>query len=249
MELNFTNSSDEFFINMDLHTALPLPRQRENVLQFSEIVQKQFPIMSEFYQRETGEYVLESDRTAGTYQWMELSKKRLSSGVFNPLQVDDAYQQHTWILDRSRYFLGVSHLDVESLDLLYGFNLEYMGNRDALVHDSLLEGSLLGAVADLSDGIVLNFEPILIFAIEDDCSLQARLAIETHNNIYQIRSDDYTDDPISIYFTLRAHRRPGEKFDPVKSLKHQAKIGEDLLARIVIPRIVRPIALAIAADQ
>jgi len=249
MESDFTSSSDEFFINMDLHTSLPLPRQRETVLQFSEVVQKQFPSMSEFFQRETGEYVLESDRTAGTYLWMELSEKRLSSGMFNPAQAEDAYQQHAWILDRSRYFLGVSHLDVESLDLVYGFNLDYLGNRDALVHDSLLEGSLLASLADRSGAIVLNFEPILIIALEDDCSMQARIAIETHNNVYQVRNDDYEEDPISIYFTLRAHRRPGEKFDPIQSLRRQARLGEDLLTRIVIPRIVRPIALAIAADQ
>ena len=42
---------------------------------------------------------------------MELAKRRLGSGSFNPPGVADAYAQHRWVLDRSRYFLGISYLD------------------------------------------------------------------------------------------------------------------------------------------
>lgn len=249
MDLGFSSFSDDFFINMDLRTSLPLPRERETVLQFCEAVQKQFPDLTDFYQRENGEHVLEGDRSSESYRWVGLDSRRLSSGAFNPPDSEAAYQQHTWLLDRSRYFLGVSHLDVETLDLVYGFNLDCASNRDEIVCETLISGSRLAALLGQTDAVVMNFEPVFVIALNDERNLQARLAIETHNTTGQIRSGDYDEEPISVYFTVRAYPHGAERFDPVKSLMQQAKIGEDLLARAVIPNVVHPIASAIAATQ
>lgn len=249
MAADFSNFSDDFFINMDLNTALPMPQGRETVLQFCEAAQKNFADMSDFYQRETGEYVLEGDRNAGSYRWLELGPRRLSSGSFNPASVEDCYQQHAWLLDRSRYFLGISHLDVESLDLIFGFNLDYVGNRDAVVCEALLEGSRLGTLLGYNEAVPLSFEPSLIVALDPECSMQARLAIETRNSSYQVRTGNYEEEPISVYLTVRAYPRPGERIELSKSLTRQSELGEDIVTRIIIPKFVRPIALAIAAAQ
>ncbi len=245
----FSNFSDDFFVNFDLHTSLPLPQGRETVLHFCETVQKQFPEMTDFHQRENGEYVMEGDRSSGSYRWLGLEQRRLSAGAFNPSDIATAYEQHEWVLDRSRYFLGVSHLDVESLDLVYGFNLDCAGNRDEIVHEALISGSRLASFLSESDATALNFEPVFVVALNDDCSLQARLAIETRNSAYQVRTGDYEEEPISIYFTIRAHPHPGRQFDLVNSLTEQARLGEDIVVRVIIPNIVRPIASAIAATQ
>ena len=118
MSTNFGNFCDDFFVNMHLHTALPMPEARETILGFCEAVQKEFPDLSTFYRRDDGTYVLEGDRTAGSYRCVEIAQRELSSGAFNPDSVDAACRQHAWVLERSRYFLGISHLDVESLDLV-----------------------------------------------------------------------------------------------------------------------------------
>jgi len=249
MTTSFNNFCDDLFVNMDLNTALSMSQGRETILQFCESVQKQFPDMSDFYQRETGQYVLEGDRHGGSYRWLEIASRRMSSGAFNPSEPEDAYRQHGWLLERSRYFLGISHLDVESLDLIYGFNLDYTGNRDAIVCDALLEGSRLGALVADANAQALNFEPALVIALDEDCSIQYRLAIETRCSSYQVRTGNYEEEPISVYFTVRGYPRPGERFDPVASLPRQAEIGESVIARAVIPNIVRPIALAISAAQ
>ena len=249
MSASFSNFSDDFFVNIDLNTSLPMPQERETVLHFYEVVQKQFPDLADFYQRDTGEFVLEGDREAGSYRWLELGSRRLSAGAFNPADVADAYRQHAWLLDRSRYFLGVSHMVVESLDLVYGFNLDYAGNRDAIVCEALLEGCRLAALLTHGEAAALNFEPSLIVALDAECCMQARLAIETRNSSYQVRTGTYDDEPISVYLTVRAYPRPGERFDVGKSISHQAVVGEDLVARVVIPSAVRPIASAIAAAQ
>ncbi len=249
MSSGFSNFSDDFFVNFDLHTSLPLPTERETVLHFCEAVQKQFPEMTDFHQRENGEYVLEGDHDSGSYRWLGLEQRRLSAGAFNPPDVGAAYEQHEWVLDRSRYFLGVSHLDVESLDLVYGFNLDCIGNRDAIVHDALVGGSRLASFLNEADAVALNFEPSFVVALNDDCSLQARLAVETRNSTYQVSTGDYEEEPISIYFTIRAHPHPGRQFDLVSSMTEQARIGEDIVVRVLIPNIVHPIASAIAAAQ
>jgi hypothetical protein len=178
-----------------------------------------------------------------------VGSRRFSSGAFNPGDTEEAYRQHEWLLDRSRYFIGVSHLDVESLDLIYGFNLEYVGNRDAIVCEALLEGCRLASMLAQPEAAPLNFEPSLVIALDPECGLQARLSIETRSSTYQVRTGQYEGEPISVYCTIRAYPQPGERFDMVKSLARQGQAGEDLVARVVIPNIVRPIASAIAAAQ
>ena len=249
MATSFSNFSDDFFVNADLNTSLTLPRERETVLHFCESVQKEFADLTDFYQREAGAHVLEGNRQSGSYRWMEIDTRRLASGSFNPDDMDEAYRLHRWILDRSRYFLGISHLDVESLDLVYGFNLDYVGNRDAIICDALVAGTPLGTLISEAASSAISFEPSLIVAVDEECSLQARMAIETRNSSYQVRTGNYEQEPISVYFTIRAHPRPGERFDPTQSLPRQREIGEDLLGRVVIPQIVCPIASAIAAAQ
>lgn len=249
MNTSFSNFSDDFFVNVDLHTSLTLPNERETVLHFCESVQKQFPDLSDFYRRDNGEHILEANRQSGSYRWMSLDAQRLSMGAFNPDRVADAYDMHAWILDRSRYYLGISHLDVESLDLVYGFNLDYMGNRDAIVFEALLSGSPLASLVVDGDAMPLNVEPSFIVALDEDCCMQARLNIETRNSSYQVRTGRYDEEPISVYFTIRAYPQPSERFDIGESFKRQKVVGEEMLTRVVIPQILRPIASAISAAQ
>lgn len=250
MSASFSNFSDDYFVNMDLHTSLPLPTERETVLSFCEVVQKQFPDLSDFYRRDNGPYVLEGDRNADSYRWMELGAQQLACGAFNPADTEDAYAQHGWILERSRYFLGISHLDIESLDLVYGFNMDFAGNRDTIVCDALLEGSRLSRFLTNTGGTALNCEPSIVVSLDTDCFLQARIAIETRNSTYQVRTGVYDEEPISVYFTIRAYPRSGgQRFDMGESLQQQSQVGEDLLNRVVIPSVIRPIAATIASAQ
>ena len=96
MSASYGNFSDDYFVNMDLHTSLPLPAERETVLNFCEAVQKQFPELSDFYRRDNGPYVLEGDRNAGSYRWVELSTQLLASGSFNPSDTEEV-SQDIWL--------------------------------------------------------------------------------------------------------------------------------------------------------
>jgi hypothetical protein len=247
MDADFKSVADDFFVNLNLQTTLTLPTSRETILHYCEAVQKEFPTMTSFYQRDTGEYVLEGDRDSGNYRWLELQAHHMSSGYFNPPDVASACRQHRWLLDRSIYYLGVTGLDVEALDVIYGFNMDFQGNRDAIVAQALLSGSPILSLLSEGQGKPVEFEPSFTVALDEDCYLQARVLLETRSNSYQVRTGRYDEEPISIYFTIRQYQQPGKLLDVRKSFDKQCEICEDLASRIVLPNIIRPIAAAIAS--
>jgi hypothetical protein len=249
MSCEFGTVADDFFLNANLQTTLALPGGRETILQFCEAVRKEFRDMTSFYQRESGEYVLEGDHESGVYQWMELQSHNLSAGYFNPPDLDEARRFHSWLLERSVYYLGVSGLDVECLDVLYGFNLDFRGNRDAIAARALLEGSPLAALGACEGCKPVEFEPSLVIALEEECYLQARLSLETRSSSYQVRTGEYDEEPISIYFTVRQYPQPGKPFDLKDAFGRQCEIGQDLVRRVVIPHVVQPVAAAIATAE
>jgi hypothetical protein len=246
--MDFSSIADDFFVNLNLETTMQLPDSRETVLHFFEAVQKQFPSMAGFFRRDDGEYCLEADREAGSYQWAEIHRRRLCAGHFNPPGMADAAGLHEWLLERSVYYLGIGGLDIEALDVMFGFNLDYTGNRDELVAEALLAGSPFSGL--LGEGLrPVEFEPSLVVAIDEGCYMQARIAIETRCNSYQVRTGQYDNEPISVYFTVRRYPQPDQVIDAVASFRRQREIAEDVVSRLVIPQVIRPIAEAIATAQ
>jgi hypothetical protein len=242
----FSGVADDFMVGMNLNTTLALPNSRDTILHFCEAVQREFPSMTSFYQRESGEFVLEGDRDSGNYQWMELHPHRLSAGFYNPPALSAGYGMHTWLLDRSVYFLGVSAIDVDSLDATLAFDLDYKGNRDDIVAQALLSGSPLGALMGERMLKTLEFEPNMVVALDEGCYLQARVQIETRGATAQVRTGEYEDEPISVYLTIRRYQRPGRTMAVRESFAQQCEWCEDLARRAVVPNIINPIAAAIA---
>ncbi len=241
--------ADDFYVNMDLETVLSLPTNRETVLHFCEAIQKQYPSMTGFYQRDAGEFVLESDRESGRYFWMEIHPKRLSAGAFNPQSLAEAYQLHRWLLDRSRYFLGIGGLDVEALNVSFGFNMDFKGNRDAIVADALLTGSPLSAVVGEGIGKCVECQPSMVISLDSECYLQARLALETHCSNFQVRTGQYDREPISVYFTVRGYPQPGQVMNLEEAFDLQRDHCEQIVGSTILPQVLRPLADAIAAAQ
>jgi hypothetical protein len=246
---DFSRAADDFFVNLNLQTTLALSNSRETILHFFEAVQKEFGEMTSFLQRDTGEFVLEGNRDGGSYRWLELQSHRLSAGFFNPPDLAEAYRLHTWLLDRSVYYLGISGMDVESLDVMFGFNLDFQGNRDAIVAQALWTGSSLAALTGEGNAKIVECEPTLVIALDEDCYMQARLSLETRSNSYQVRTGQFDDEPISVYFTVRRYPQPGMIIRLKESFARQSEICEDLSGRVVIPQVIQPIAAAIASAE
>src|SRR4029077_20743300 len=126
-------------------------------------------------------------------------------------------------------------------------DFHYQGNHDEVVAEAMGVGHGLEGIFELPQARVINFEPSLTLALNDSCQLQCRLAIETHTNAFQVRSREFGDDPIRVYFTVRQYWGAGPDMTFIESLRRQREVGEEILSQAVIPRIVQPLAQAIAS--
>ena len=244
---HYSQDADDFYVNIHLNTEMELPTNRDTVLHFFEQIKKGFPDLRNFHTRENGDLVLEGDKEAGSYRWVAIEPRRLCSGHTNPDSLEDAYRQHELVLDMAPPLLMISLLDCEALDVMYGFDFTYDGNHDEVVTEALGVGSALEGLLELPRSRVINFEPSLTLCLDESCQLQCRLAIETRTNALQVRTGEYSDNQISLYFTIRQYWGCGPEQSFLDSFQRQREIGEDVLRRSVIPRIVRPLAQVIAS--
>jgi hypothetical protein len=243
----YSSFCEDFYVNMRLGSQLNMPHQRETLLSFFERVQKEFPSMTRFRKNENGELNLEEDRSGHHYRWVSLEAKRLTAGHVNPPSVADALRLHQFLLELAPYHLGVSGVEIDYLDVLFGFDLSFSGNHDEIIAESLLSDSPLNCLTEEFGAKAVDFQPTVTVALSDDCRLQARIDIVTRTNSYQVRTGDYSDDVISVYLILRRYwgDRPREPLD--KLLSELAERAEQLCDRHVLPKVIRPIWAAIAS--
>ena len=244
----FSHLATDFYSNMHLNTEMPLPSTREAVLEFFGRVQKSYPSMRNFYTRENGDFVMEEDKDQPHHRWLSLEPRRICSGFVNPEDTEDAVEQHKLILELVPYMLTVSPLDCEALDYMMGFDFTYQGNHDLLVARALGCSPAFERLPKLEGATVLNFEPNMTISLEESCRLQARLMVETRTNAYHVRRDEFPEEHISVFFTVRQYG----------SLEHDASFAErmvqlrdkceQLLDEFVIEEVLVPLSQAIAAS-
>src|SRR4051812_17992272 len=203
--MNRFSEADDFYINVNLGTAMELPSSRDTVLHFFEQMRKAFPDLNNFYTRESGDLVLEGDKDLEAYRWVAIEPRRLCTGQVNPESLEDAYRQHEMVLELAPHLLTISLLDCEALDVMYGFDFTYEGNHDEVVAEALGVGPGLEGLLDVPGARVINYEPSVTLALDEACRLQCRLSIETRTNAYQVRTGEFSEDQISLYFTVRQY--------------------------------------------
>lgn len=242
----FSSLCDDFYVNMNLSTEMELPNNRETILHYFERLRKQYPSMRNFFCRDKGDFVLEEDKDRGQYRWATVEHRRLCSGHVNPDDVSDAIEQHKLVLDLVPYMLSVSPLDCEALDLLYGFDFTYRGNHNQLVAEALGVSPAYERLAEAPGATVLNHEPSITLALDQDCRLQCRVSIETRTNAYQVRTGDYPEEQLSVYFTARQYGSLGAGSTFVSALEELAQICHQMVDEYVVDSVLRPLARAIA---
>lgn len=243
----YSSFCEDFYVNMRLGSQLPLPSERDTVLHFFDRVQRAFPGMSRFRRHDNGELNLEEDRNESSYRWVTLEPKRLSSGHVNPQTVEESLKLHKFVLEQAPHNLGISPVEIDYLDVLLGFDLSFSGNHDEIVAESLMPGSPLTSLSEEAGAKPVDVQPSVTIALSEDCRLQARVDIITRTNSYQVRTGDYGDDMISVYFILRRYWGDRPKVELDKMAAELAERADALCGEYVLPRIVRPISAAIAS--
>lgn len=238
----------DFYVNLKLGMKMDLPTERQTVLDLFERVKKECPGMERF-RRFRGELALESGEKDGKTQWLALRRNTVRAGCVNPAELDVAYRMHKAVLEITPFFLSISPLDVDYLEVLFGFDLEAQGNQNAIVHDALLGGTPLGELVDRDSASPIDVQPLLGGALNEAMDLQVYYEIKTRTTPRQIREKDYTDEPISVYVTLR-------KYSPCEAIKELPAAFDDLAGRAerlterkVLPKLISPLREAIAASR
>jgi hypothetical protein len=228
---------------------MELPSRRETVLHFFDSLQKAFPQLTDFDCRENGEFVLEEDREQGSYRWVTLETRRLCTGYVNPPGLEAADAHHEHVLETAPYHLDFSQLDCEAMDVLFAFDFLFSGNHDEVVAEALGLHTTFESLLQLPGSRVINYEPSMMLAMDETCRLQCRMNIETRTNAYQVRTGQFPEAPISVYFTVRQYwgRQAIKSF--VESYRNQRKICQELVDNHIIPAVIRPLAQTIAAKQ
>ena len=110
--------------------------------------------------------------------------------------------------------LSVSPLDCESLNIMYGFDFLYRGNHNELLVEALGLPPALERMLEIPGATVLGSEPALQLALDADCRTQCRLSFEARTAAYHVRTGEFPEDQLSVYFTARRYGSldPGETY-------------------------------------
>lgn len=245
---------NDFYVNQKLSLKMELPRTRETVLDLFERVRKIYPCMHNF-RRYRDEYALESSQTQMPHRWAAMKANYIRSGTVNPPSMEEAYSLHRNLLTLAPAYLSISPLDVDHLELLFGFDLVAGGNHDAIVLDALMRGSPMAALLDIHDAHVMECQPMVGMAVTRRGDYEIFFEVKTRpTNGGLQRESEMADnseraDPISVYLTLR-------KFGPITELSQltdmfamMAAKGEELIDQRVIPGLIVPIREALSSGN
>ena len=244
MATSFGALCSDFYINQKVSLKLDLPTGRETVLDMFDRVRREVPAMDHF-RRFEGEISLESPEREAQYSWFALTGTAVRSGWVNPLSLEEAYRLHQLILDIAPFFLSISPIDVEYIELVYGFDLDAETNRNEIVFDALLGNSALAGLVDHDSESILDAQPFLGMCLNDSCDLQAFVEVKTRTRSAEIATGHFDDQPISVYLTVR-------RYGPLRAIEEfKTTFGtlaghiERLAEERVLPNIVVPIREAI----
>ena len=247
MATSFGALCTDFYVNQKLALKMDLPGERDTVLHFFDRIRKQAPALNRF-RRYDGELALESGRRDGEYQWLALRRTSVRSGHVNPQSMNDAYQFHRLILDVAPHFLGVNALDVDYLELMFGFDLDCKENHDEVIHQALFADTPVGKLVDTPKGKVLDVQPVFGTTLTEKGDLQAYYEVKTRQKSRRGSSRQFRDEPISLFLTLR-------QYGPIDSVEQLQTINESLTQQCealatdkLVPDLLTPIARQITSS-
>ncbi len=236
----------DFYINTKLNVRMELPTNREPVLELFERTRRSYPAMNAF-RRYKDELALESAPNATPHRWIAIRNASVRSGVVNPTTADEMYSIHRTSVEISPYFLSISPLDIEYIELLYGFDLTAKGNHDAIAANALFAGSPMAALLDTAEINVLDCQPAMGMKLVDDDGLEVHFEVKTRSK--GKKPNEPNTDPISVYLTLR-------KYDPVTNLEEltprlneMIERGQTLVDDYALPNLLMPLREEIASGS
>ncbi|MDX2146832.1 MAG: hypothetical protein SFZ23_04860 [Planctomycetota bacterium] len=238
----------DFYVNHKLGVKMDLPKGRESVLDLFERLRKQFPQMNQL-RRFREEVALESPQAEPPHRWVAMRGNTIRSGTVNAAAWDESYALHLSVLELAPFFLNISPLDVDHLELLYGFDMAAQGNHDAIVCQAFYSSSPLAALMELPDAHPIECQPTLGFALGEKAGSELFVEVKTRTGPRGMRPAEPREDPISVYLTIRRFAPLRDVKELPALLKSMAEIGESVVQSHVIPSLLVPLRDAIGSSN
>jgi hypothetical protein len=226
---------------------MKLSLDRATMVAFVERMQRLYPTLVNFHQDQRhGESTLEENRTGRSYRWLSLETSRLASGYLSPPEPADAYKFNLAVLETIPHYLAVTTVDLDYIDVLWGFDFECKTNHHELIAEALLGESPFGKLLEGSGVKAANYEVSTTVTLSEDARTQARVWVEPRTSASQIRSGDFAEESLSVYVILRQFAG-GKKLPELHEIQaQQIEIGEKFIDEHVIGKFLSPIRAAIA---
>ena len=248
MATSFGALCTDFYVNLKLSLKMDLPSDRETILHLFDRVRRSVPSMDRL-RRYDGELALESSRRDSEYRWLALRQTSIRMGHVNPPSMDAAIKTHAMLLQTAPYHLTISPLDVDCLELLFGFDLECSSDQDEVVYQALYGDSPLSELIKVPGASIMDVQPSFGLSLSDSGHLQAYFEVKTRTKSRRGHSRRYRSEPLSIYLTLRRYG-PIDKVDELPELfSDLAQRADSLAAEILVPNLLAPIARQITSSN
>ena len=243
---------DDLYVSSRLSLKLNLTLERETVLHFFDRIRREHPPLRRLRRKSDGSFVLEESeadpREGGPRRWIRLEPTALRVGHFNPPTADTWRRFGATLFEYAPYFLSLSDLDIDHLEVVYGFDFEYRGNHDQLVAETLLADHPLSAVFSGDQQTpIIDCQPYIGIALTPDCNMQAYLDIKSRTSTFEVRTGEYDPQILSVYLTLRQYWGLGDEANLPQAFCSLNDAAAELAAQRVIPMVVNPLAMAIAS--
>jgi len=224
--------------------SVDLPQVKESASELFDRIKREIP---EFERIRTfdDEVALETAEIDGRYQWIGVRPRQIGSGSVNPEQIESAYDLHKLILELAPYYLSISALQIEFVELVFGFDLPAQENRNAVVMQSLYGQSPLASLADAGVEPLLDVQPRIGFALNEACDLQAFVEVKTRTSAAEAATQIFQDEPITVFLTVRRNGPLEGVEEFATTFGRLAGHIEHIAEQRVIPDIVIPLHQAI----
>jgi hypothetical protein len=240
---------DAFYVHCRLFLKLDLTIERETVLHFFDRIRKEYPGLRKLRRRDPGCVVLEDEPDEqGTRRWVRLDPGGLRFGYFAPRDMEEVRRFGDLIVTQAPYHLTFSEIDYDYLEVIYGFDLEYRGNHDQLVAETLWgDQAVRGLLGAENFAQIIDAQPYFGFALTPGCDLQAYVEVKSRTTTFEVRNAAFEPAPITVFLTLRKYwsvEQPGSLEEALRVLFEHA---DELATERVVPNFVNPLAAAIAS--
>jgi hypothetical protein len=199
--------------------------------------------------RSDGNLLLEENSQPGeSRRWLRLETGCLRLGHFNPSDLKDVRRFSRLVLEQAPYHLTLGELDYDHLEVVFGFDLDYEGNHDQLVAETLFAEHPISSFLMGDEAMhAIDTQPFWGIVLTPSCDTQAYIELKSRTSTYEVRTGQYEAQPLSVYLTARRYWG----FSPAESLE---EVFDDLFDRAdelatnkAVPLVVAPLAHAIAS--